>query len=381
MTGLRTYLDYNATAPLRPEARAAMSSALDLVGNASSVHAEGRGARATIEAARAEVAKLAGASGTADVVFTSGGSEAVTAVLRNGHDAVVVAGIEHAAVRDAASASGARVIGLATGSDGIVAVDALDRALDEANAATGRVLVCLQAANNETGIVQPVALLARRAKERGADVFSDMVQAAGRLAIDISTLGVDALAISAHKLGGPMGAGAIVVAPGYRLRALVNGGGQERGRRGGTENVAAIAGFGAACAAALRDLAGEQTRLTRLRDRLEDELAAATPGVVVIGQATERLCNTSLIALPGSVAETSVIALDLTGVAASAGAACSSGKSSRSPVLAAMGVSDDIAKSAVRFSLGWASDDNDVTQAVAAWRQVNTIRSGARQVA
>lgn len=379
MTSSRAYLDYNATAPLRPEARAAILAALDSVGNPSSVHAEGRAARALIETARADIARLVGAS-PVDVTFTSGGSEAISAVVANGYDAIILAGIEHAAVHQAAAAARGRVVALGVGRDGIVPVAALDRALDEAGPQARRVLVALQAANNETGIIQPVAALAAQAKARGADVLCDGVQAAGRIGLDMQALGVDALALSAHKLGGPKGVGAIITVPGYALSPLVHGGGQERGRRGGTENVAGITGFGAAARAAKPEH-GSIDRLAVLRDQLEAGLLEITPEAVVIGRDAPRLANTSLFALPGRNGETLLIALDLDGVAASAGAACSSGKAKRSPVLDAMGIDADLAKGAVRFSLGWATTQQDIARCLSAWQRVTHTRGRVREVA
>ncbi|MEZ5843993.1 MAG: cysteine desulfurase family protein [Hyphomicrobiaceae bacterium] len=362
---VRAYLDCNASAPLRPEARAAMVAALDLVGNPSSVHEEGRAARAAVETARERVALLAGVT-PADVVFTSGGSEAITAFIRSGYDAVVVAGIEHAAVHEAAAASGAQVIGLAVDPDGLVTADALDAALEVANPPERRVLVCLQLANNETGVIQPVAELARRARAHGASVLCDAVQAAGRLPLDLDALGVDALALSAHKIGGPKGVGALVLKPGLTPRPLVAGGGQERRRRGGTENVAGIAGFGAAAGAAQVGLA-DMARLAGLRDRCETIARRAVPETVIVARHAPRLANTTCLAIPGRPAEMTVIRLDLAGIAVSSGAACSSGKVGSSRVLAAMGVPREVADGAIRVSFGWHSSETDLEAFSTAW--------------
>lgn len=384
MNGPRTYLDYNATAPLRPEARAAMLSALDLHGNASSVHAEGRRARQTIEAARVELGRLAGAPAR-DVIFTSGATEAANQVLSGPWRAILVSAVEHPAVIAAAKRNGAEVIVVPVDHLGLVAGDALATQLDRLSGAQGLrgedILVAIQQANNETGVVQPIAEIAEIVAGQGARLMVDAVQAAGRIAIAASERRPDYVVLSSHKIGGPLGAGALIAREGAPLTPLLTGGGQERGRRAGTENVAAIAGFGAAAAAAARDLATEPMRLEHLRDRLETELAVAAPDMVVIGRQAQRLCNTTLVALAGAPAETAVIALDLAGVAASAGAACSSGKTTRSPVLAAMGIDDDIARCAVRFSLGWASKMDDVSRAAEAWQRVDRIRGSARQVA
>ncbi|MGD9667927.1 MAG: cysteine desulfurase family protein [Hyphomicrobiaceae bacterium] len=384
MIAARTYLDYNATSPLRPEARDAMTRALDGFGNASSVHAEGRRARAMIEAARAEVAALAGADAR-EVTFTSGATEAANWVVSQPWQRMIVSAVEHPAVMAPALRSGTRVEVLPVDSLGYVDPGALgvliDSALNDGSKChAASVLVAVQHANNETGVVQPIAEIVAIARERGVRVLVDAVQTAGRVTLDQRGHAIDFMVMSSHKIGGPQGAGALVVREDVKLEPLLVGGGQERGRRAGTENVAAIAGFGAAAAASRREL--ERTdRFAKLRDALEAALKHATPDMAVIGGDAERLCNTTLVALPGASAETAVIALDLAGVAASAGAACSSGKASRSPVLAAMGIGDDIARCAVRFSLGWATTEDDIARCTAAWQRVDRIRRGVRQVA
>lgn len=383
MNAGRTYLDYNATAPLRPEARAAVVAALDTFGNASSVHAEGRRARALIETARMEVAALAGAS-PRDVIFTSGATEAANAVFERAWQSLFVSAVEHPAVMAPAQRCGADLHVIPVDASGRIDVGALAGSLDHVLADSSRrpadSLIAVQYANNETGVVQPIAEIAALAHERGTRLMVDAVQAAGRLEIDQRALGIDYIVLSSHKIGGPQGAGALVVGDEAKLNALLVGGDQERGRRAGTENVAAIAGFAAAAAAARREV-GDVTRLAAMRDRLEDGLRAATPDAIVIGGDAERLANTSLVARPGWPAETAVIALDLAGVSASAGAACSSGKTSRSPVLAAMGLDDDIANCAVRFSLGWATTEDDVSRCIEAWQRLARKRNGARLVA
>ena len=370
MSAKRTYLDWNATAPLRPEARAACIAALDAVGNPSSPHAEGRRARAIVEDAREQVAALVGAK-PAEVVFTSGGTEANNAVLSAGWDAIFVAGIEHDSVLAPARASGARMVELSVNEKGRVPAGALGDVAPGASVERG--LLSLQMANNETGVLQPVAEMAAAARAQGMFVHTDAVQAAGRVRIDLRSLGVDCLSLSAHKLGGPKGIGALVIDEHASLPAFIVGGGQERRRRAGTENVAAIAGFGAAAEAARRDLA-QAGRIGALRDRLEAQVRAVTPAAVVIGADAERLPNTASIALAGASAETLVIALDLAGVAVSAGAACSSGKVGASHVLQAMGVEPALARAAIRVSLGWSSTERDVAAFVEAWANVAVSR-------
>jgi cysteine desulfurase len=377
MSGPRTYLDWNAGAPLRPEARAAVLAALDAVGNPSSPHAEGRRVRAIVEDAREEVAALVGAK-PAEVVFTSGATEANNAVMVAGWHTILLARIEHDSVlapaRGMARNGKARLLDLAVNAYGTVdRASAAAGARDARAAGSGGALISLQLANNETGVVQPVAAAAAAARSYGLSVHTDAVQAAGRIAVDLRGLGCDYLSLSAHKLGGPKGVGALVIRDGAAPPAFMTGGGQERRRRAGTENVPAIAGFGAAARAAAIDLA-QMPRVRRLRDRIETEVRAVTPSVVVIGADAERLPNTTSIALPGASAETLVIALDLAGVAVSAGAACSSGKVGASHVLEAMGLGPALARSAIRVSLGWGSTEQDVTAFAEAWAHVAARR-------
>jgi cysteine desulfurase len=368
MTGRRAYLDWNATAPLRPEAREAMLAALDAIGNPSSPHTEGRRARAIVEDAREQVAALVGAK-PAEVVFTSGGTEANNAVLAGGWETICLAGIEHDSVRVPARGSGAQLVDLPVDANGVARVAVLEAPPQAPSGA----LLSLQLANNETGVLQPVARAAALAKANGLSVHTDAVQAAGRIAVDFRALGVDFLSLSSHKLGGPKGVGALVVRDGAALPPLIAGGGQERRRRAGTENVAAIAGFGAAARAAGRDLA-EMDRVRALRDRLESEVRAVTPSAAVIAATAERLPNATSVALPGANAETLVIALDLAGVAVSAGAACSSGKVGASHVLEAMRLDPALARAAVRVSLGWGSTGRDVEAFIDAWSHVTAKR-------
>ena len=353
------YLDWNATAPLRPAAAAAMTATLAQCGNPSSVHRWGRAARQRIEASRTAAAALVGAA-PENVVFVSGGTEANHLALRGtGCERVLVSAVEHDSVLRAAA--GAEEIPVDR--DGVVRLDALARML----AADKRPsLVSVMLANNETGVLQPVAEIAALAHARGALLHCDAVQAAGRMPLDMTALGADLVSLSAHKLGGPMGVGALIVADGLDLSPLLRGGGQERRRRAGTENTPGIAGFAAAAEAALAEIAAYD-RVRALRDALEAEIGALAPDAVVIGAAVPRLPNTSAIAMPGTPAETQVIALDLDGVMVSAGAACSSGKVGPSHVLAAMGLAPEIASAAIRVSLGWASSEADIGRFVEAW--------------
>ncbi len=366
----RTYLDWNATAPLRPQARDAVVAALGSVGNPSSVHAEGRAARRLIDDARQRVAALVGAE-PVDVVFTSGGTEANAMALcpANGADTLLVSSIEHPSVLAGGRFPAEDVTSVPVGPDGVVDLAGLERLL-AAVARDGRqALVSLMHANNETGVVQPVAAAAAMVNGAGGFLHVDAVQTAGRISCDIRALGADLVTVSAHKLGGPKGVGALVRRSGMDWPAsLIRGGGQERGTRAGTENVAAIAGFGAAAAAAAVDLAAEGRRVSALRDRLETGLRADFPQTVIFGEAAERLPNTTLFALPGVKAETAVIGLDLAGVAVSSGAACSSGKVAASHVLAAMGAPGNLARGAVRVSLGYATQEADIERFLAAWR-------------
>ncbi len=364
----RTYLDWNATAPLRPEARAAMIAALDVMGNPSSVHAEGRRARAVIEDARERVAALAGAN-PADVIFTSGATEANATVMAAGWDTIFLSGIEHDSVLGPARASGARIVEIPVSRDGIAAAETIAAHWLRGSEPFGRALVALQAANSETGVLQPVAETAAFARAHGLAMHCDAVQAAGRLPLAALLEDVDYVALAAHKIGGPKGIGALISRAGTDLPALVRGGGQERRRRAGTENVAAIAGFGAAAEVALKAL-GQRPDVRRRRDMLERAVLQATPATVVIGNGAVRLDNTTCLAAPGRLAETFVIAMDLAGFAISAGSACSSGKVAESHVLKAMGLSADVMRGAVRVSIGPETTDEDVQAFVAAWTRL-----------
>ncbi len=364
----RVYLDHNATSPLKPEVRAAMLDVLDGPTNPSSIHAEGQAARRALTRAREQVAALVGAKAE-QVYFTSGATEANNWVLRDATGKrILVSAIEHTSVRDAAPE--ATLIPVLH--SGIVDLAALETLLAaEATPA----LVSLMLVNNETGIIQPVAEVAAIAHAHGAQIHVDTVQAVGRIAVDSESLGVDYLTLSAHKIAGPQGMGALVMAGIADLPPWTRGGAQENRRRAGTENVAGGVGFGIAAALAC-DPETENMRLAALRDRLENELLAIAPELIVIGKDAPRVGNTSLIVLPGFPAETQVIGLDMDGIAVSAGAACSSGKVEPSPVLTAMGYDESVSRSAIRVSLGWTNTAEDIARFVASWQKLYTRHAG-----
>lgn len=364
------YLDHNATSPLRPAAFDAMVAALRTGGNPSSVHRVGRQARETVDRSRRQVADLVGAL-PQEVIFTSGGTEANNIVLTGAGRRLIVSAVEHESVRNVAPH--AEIIPV--DADGVVDLTILARMLA---ASAEPALVSVMLANNETGVLQPVAEVVRLARAAGALVHCDAVQAAGKVPVNLHGLGVDYLSLSAHKLGGPTGIGALAVANGAPLVPDRKGGGQESNRRAGTENVAGIAGFGAAAAEAMNglDVAG-------LRDRLEIALVQIAADARIYGTGVPRLGNTTFISMPGVSAETQVIALDLAGVCISAGSACSSGKVHQSAVLAAMGVPAAEAGSAIRISMGWNTEPADVGRLIAAWKDlyIRVTQSGIRSQA
>ena len=376
----RVYLDWNATAPLRGEARDAMVAALELTGNPSSVHAEGRAARRILEQARDQVAALVGAD-PRNVIFTSGGTEAnalaLTPFLETGaekapRDRLLVSAIEHPSVLAGGRFAPEAVERVPVTADGGVDLVALDQRLAALEATGSRPLVSLMAANNETGVVQPIREAADVVHRHGGLLHVDAVQAAGRMPLDITALGADLVTLSAHKLGGAKGAGALVKRDEalHFAEPLIRGGGQERGARAGTENVAAIAAFGTVAAAAARSLAAESRHMTALRDRLESGIAAAAPEAVVFGAGSDRLPNTTLVSVPGAKAETLLIGFDLEGVAVSSGSACSSGKVAPSHVLAAMGIPVELARGAIRISTGPATAGSDIDQFLEVWKKL-----------
>ena len=379
----RVYLDWNATTPLRPEARAAMAAAWDFCGNPSSVHAEGRQARRLVEEARAAVAAAVGAL-PRNVVFTSGGTEAnalaLTPGLRRGSEPPVerllVSTIEHASVLAGGRfpTEAIRTIGVA--SAGLLDLDRLGAMLEGGPPA----LVSVMLANNETGAVQPVAEAAEIVHAAGGLLHVDAIQALGKISFDIKALNADLATVSGHKIGGPKGVGAVVLAEGVRgLEPWLRGGGQELGHRAGTENVAGIAGFGAAAKAAMGARESDAIRLESLRNRLERDLRETTGAIVFSGD-VPRLPNTTLFTVPGLKAETAVIGFDLEGIAVSSGSACSSGKVQPSHVLKAMGFGPEIAEGAVRLSLGWSTSAADIDRCLKAWRKLaGTLLKGSNE--
>lgn len=354
------YLDYNATTPVKPAVRAAVAEAMERCGNPSSVHRFGRIARRSMDEARASVAAMVGVK-PVQVIFTSGGTEADLLALRGiAAPQIITSSIEH----DAVLANNPDAPCLPVDRRGLVDVNAAEELLKNAPAGS---LVSAMLVNNETGVIQPVEQLARLAKFYGHKVHTDAVQAAGRLAIDFASLGVDALSLSAHKIGGPPGVGALVVHEKLVLQAMQRGGGQEINRRAGTENVPGLVGFGVAAQLAADDVR-DALRLASLRDHVQQRMMqCAGNDIEVIGADAPRVGNTLNIAMRGVSGETQVAAMDLAGIAVSAGAACSSGKVKASHVLRAMGYADDIAGSALRISLGWNTHAHDIDACYEAW--------------
>ncbi|OYU50277.1 MAG: cysteine desulfurase [Rhizobiales bacterium PAR1] len=356
MAAPRAYLDWNATTPVHPAAKAAVLVALDCLGNPSSIHTEGRAARAILETARADLAALVGGEAE-NVVFTSGATEAANALFRAGLSGCcgkdiacamrpMVSAVEHAAVIAAAGVGASFV---QVDANGLVDTAALTAMLAEG----GPAMVAIQLANNETGVVQDIPALAGIVHAAGGALIVDAVQAPGKLPLDIKALGADAIFLSAHKFGGPKGVGAIVF-PDSRTRlaeAFIGGGGQERGQRGGTENLTGIAGMGAAARVA-REMDEAVQRMIQLRGEFENHLNRLAPDVAILSQRVSRLVNTTCFAVPGLAAERALIAFDLDGVAVSSGSACSSGKVKASHVLTAMGMPDGVKAGAIRVSIG-----------------------------
>jgi len=360
------YLDHNATSPLRPMALDAMAEALRAGGNPSSVHRAGRAARARVETARQQVAALVGAT-PAEIVFTSGGTEANNLALAGAGRRVLVSAVEHDSVLKAVA--DAEIIPVDR--NGVVDFAALERLLAKSSEPA---IVSVMFANNETGVTQSIVEIARLARVAGALIHCDAVQGASKAPIDMRALGVDYLSLSAHKLGGPAGVGALVVRAGAPLLPDRRGGGQESWRRAGTENVSGIVGFGAAAEEAAKGL-----DVRSFRDRLESELLKVAPEATIFGADAPRLSNTVCISMPGVAAETQVMALDLAGISVSSGSACSSGKVGRSAVLAAMGVEPSVADSALRISFGWNTESEDIERLIAAWRDLY-IRVGKSDI-
>ncbi|CUX13754.1 Cysteine desulfurase (Nitrogenase metalloclusters biosynthesis protein nifS) [Agrobacterium deltaense RV3] len=381
-------MDWNATAPLLPAVRDVLVSALDLAGNPSSVHREGRAARAAVEGARREVAALVGAE-AAHVTFTSGATEAANLVLtpdfrmgrapvRYGH--LYVSAIEHPAFREGGRFGKADVTEIPVTSAGVIDLAALQTLLSSHDASAGLPMVACMLVNNETGILQPVAEAARLVHAAGGLMVIDAVQAAGRVPLDINALDADFLVVSSHKVGGPKGAGALISRGEVMMpKPLIHGGGQEKGHRSGTENTLSVIGFGAAAAVAAKNLEVEAARLTALRARLEDGMRASAPDVIIHGEDVARVGNTTFFTLPGLKAETGQIAFDIEGIALSAGSACSSGKVGESHVLTAMG--RDPKLGALRISLGHATDEADIERTLAAFAKIAGRRRLSGQAA
>ena len=367
---MNVYLDYNATAPIRPEAREAVLAALEIGANPSSTHAAGRAARAALERARAQVAALV-AAGPQAVTFVSGGVEAnslaIESALAAGFDRLIVGATEHDSVWACAHALAPLVEVWPVDENGVADLGWLADALGRG----GRALVCLMAANNETGVIQPVAEAAALVREFGGWLHVDAVQAAGKIPLDFTGLGADSLSLSAHKLGGPQGAGALIAGERATITRRLHGGGQERGRRAGTENLSGIAGFGAAAEAARRDLPSVPAHAL-WRDALAARMTLA--GATALGAGAPRLSQTLCVATPGFSSEIQVMALDLAGVCVSAGAACSSGKVKASRVVEAMG-RPDLATASIRVSGGWASTEADWARCGEVWEEALARRS------
>jgi cysteine desulfurase len=361
---MRIYLDHNATSPLRPAVKAAMMAAMEQAGNASSVHAEGRAARKTLDDAREKIAFAVGALPQM-ITFTSGGTEANNMALRGvGAEKIVVSAIEHSSVLDAAKASGKEVVKVSVDNQGRIDLPALDAAISGPN-----VLVSIMLANNETGIIQSMDEVVSIAKAKDALVHVDAVQAFGKTRVNFGLLGADLVTLAAHKVGGPKGIGALIIRDGLVVDPLIQGGGQELRRRSGTENVVAVAGFGAVA----------EEPMIESHD-LTDALQAGLGDALVFSDRRERLSNTTCFAIPGIKAETLLMNLDLEGIAVSSGSACSSGKVGKSHVLEAMGVAPAISACAIRVSLGWNTKASDVARFIEVMNKLRA-RASARAAA
>lgn len=357
------YLDCNATAPVRPEVTEAVAQLLAEGGNPSSVHQAGRRARGRLDDARAEVAGLVGVK-PSNVIFTSGGSEAnATALTQSGVKHLIISAIEHDSVLETTKMGGLQYDVIPVDGEGRVDLEALEQCLKSVVEPT---LVSLMLANNETGVIQPVADAAALARRYGALVHCDAVQAAGKISIDFEALGVDYLSLSAHKIGGPMGVGALILRDSSPLTPLIRGGGQEQGRRAGTENLPGIVGFGVAAASAKSGLT-DFARLSDFRDQLESRVKAEAPSAILFGSGAPRLPNTSCLSMPGVASDIQLIDFDLAGICVSSGAACSSGRVRASHVLEAMGVEAPASGEVIRVSLGWSTTRQEVDRFFDAW--------------
>lgn len=385
----RVYLDYNATAVPRVSAKEAVAAAMMAPANASSVHTEGRAARAIVEDARHQLAVLIGAAPEA-IFFTSGATEsnatALAPELELGgmparFDVLLLSAVEHPAVRAGGAFRPEQIEFVPVDANGVILLGALQETLAKHKQDGRRAFVSVMAANNETGVLQPLRAIADIVHAHHGVFHSDAVQVIGKIPFDLKESGADILSITSHKLGGPQGVGAVVTAHrDTRVPAIMRGGGQERGRRQGTESVAAIAGFGAAATEAGQTLTPEGSRLGALRAKIEEGIRSIAQDAVIFGERAARLPNTTFFAAPGVPAETALMMLDLEGIAISAGSACSSGKSAASPTLQAMSVGSEIGRGAMRVSTGWNTTDADVEQFLRVWSKVYTSlkKSGAR---
>lgn len=356
------YLDHNASTPLKPPVHEVMLQTLGFPGNASSVHRVGREARRRIEESRGQITTLVNAGPRAVIIFTSGATEANNLVLKgSGCEKTLVAATEHSSVLNALPER--EIIPVLP--NGLVDLAALDRMLEGNDRST---LISVMMVNNETGVIQPIDKVVAIAKKRGALVHSDAVQAAGRLPIDLQKLGVDYLTLTAHKVGGPQGAGCLILSNCVSVTPLLSGGSQEKNMRAGTENITAIAGFGKAAELAAQDIDAFQ-KLAVLRDKIETELRKIAPAIRFFGKDAPRVANTTMFSLPGIPAETQLIALDLAGICVSNGSACSSGTVKGSRILRAMGAGEAEAGSSLRVSLGWNSTEKEVECFIRKWTE------------
>lgn len=358
----KTYLDYNATAPIRPEVIELMTKIMGKVGNASSVHGHGRAARKYVEDARIQVANMCGVE-PEQVIFTSGATEATNAALCQFKDKkTIISSIEHPAVKDSLP----NAIEVPVTSDGLVDMTAYEQLMNEGEPPA---LVSIMLVNSETGVIQPVAKMAKIAKDKGALFHTEVVQAAGRINISLETLGVDYMSLSAHKFAGPQGVGALILRKGLEAPKFMRGGGQERNCRAGTHNTAGIAGMGLAAQMA-SDQMDQYQQIGKMRDDLEKRLKEISDKVVIYGEDALRICNTTNVGVPGLPAQTQMMALDLDGISVSSGSACSSGSFKPSHVLMAMGVSEEDAKCALRISLGWNTTSADIDAFIDSWSKL-----------
>ena len=378
---MSVYLDYNASGLMRPEVLVAVNAALADGGNPSAIHALGRKARARIETARAQVAGLVGADPTA-VIFSSGGTESngqgLASAFAAGCDRLIVGATEHPCILEAAVASGRSVKMLPVDVNGVISLGKLSELLR----LPGKAMVAIHHANNESGVIQPIGDAARLVREAGGWLHVDAVQSAGKILVDMRTLGADSLTLSAHKLGGPQGVGALVMGEGRSAVALIHGAGQERGLRGGTENVAGVTGFGVAAQSSMRDLPSAEAHRS-WRNGAEKAVIAA--GAVIIGSGADRLPNTLFLAVADWDSPQQIITLDLAGVMASGGSACSSGKTRPSRAILATGRTD-LAVGGVRVSGGWNTTEDDWIRFATTWtgayaRQRDRIAARKKEVA